>query len=66
MFCVLPLSISMFSQIVGTSETRHLLATCYYRSGYKRQALHLLKSGGEVLDVSSKLLCARCYLDLKE
>ncbi|XP_065888824.1 cell division cycle protein 27 homolog isoform X2 [Dysidea avara] len=51
---------------IGTSETRYLLATCYYRAGYKRQALHLLKTGGEVLDASSKLLCARCYLDLKE
>ena len=51
---------------VNTVETRYLLATCYYRAGHMREAMHLLKSDGELRDVQSRLLYARCCLDLKE
>lgn len=51
---------------VNTVETRYLLGTCYYRAGRKREAMHLLKGDGELRDVQSRLLYARCCLDLKE
>ena len=51
---------------VGSVDTSHLLATCYYRSGQVQQAKHHLSKEGLTSHPHCSLLYAQCCLTLKE
>ncbi|CAB3370463.1 Hypothetical predicted protein [Cloeon dipterum] len=48
----------------NSGEAQYLLATCYYRSGKQVQACDILRKTSDSAD--SKLLLAKCYMDLKK